>query len=865
MAIKRPVVIAMLALILGEFLAVMGGHIWMFILCVPLLIVQKITTKRTEIFLVVIFLFAFLGFCVTGNEMENSKNVYLLEEKKVDITGSYEKFEKTSYGYRYYLREVEIAGVKSSSKDRKICLKKIMVYCEKKPEFKPENQIRLKGQLKQFNVAGNYGEFDTRNYYKSLGIYISVEEEKSQVINEESSLFRSKMQELKDILEETFDYICNDLNKGIFQICDGEKSGIYKSIILGDKSDLSDEINDLYQINGIAHILAISGLHISSIGIVIYKIFRKRFKFVISCTASILIVLGFVFMSGMGISAIRAVGMFTFYLFSQMLGRKYDMLSAMSFVVILLCLDNPFVLANVSFQMSYGAMLGILFINPILSDFLGTMYKKRVSLKDINKKEYWKEKVRLFIKNVLINMETSVVLSISINLILLPILAYNYFEISVYGTLLNVIVIPLMTIVLGCGIVAALGTCGVNVLSTIIIGKEIFASAYVVLSKIVILPGCVILEGYEVLCELFSKVPGNVYLTGKPVMLQIVVYYIFLFMIILVVKIVVSKRKEREKSQEENIPDEGRIMAIKSRRERVGEYILKCLKCGVILVLTILLISMISCHDNGKLQVLINDVGQGECILLKKDNFTVMVDGGSSDVKNLKEYRLEPILKSRATKKLNYLIITHADSDHISGVTELLSDIAENRIIIENLIIPIAVIKDDGFEKLINAADKGNTKVTYIGRGDFIEKNGVRIECLHPADEFNADDRNSYSTVLDVSYKKFRMLLTGDISSEEEKLVMEELKNESVLKKYNYAILKVAHHGSKYSTSDEFLNTVRPQFSVISCGENNSYGHPSAEVLKRLETVNSKVYRTDLSGQIVFETDGESMEIVEFD
>lgn len=144
-----------------------------------------------------------------------------------------------------------------------------------------------------------------------------------------------------------------------------------------------------------------------------------------------------------------------------------------------------------------------------------------------------------------------------------------------------------------------------------------------------------------------------------------------------------------------------------------------------------------------------------------------------------------------------------------------------------------------------------------------MEVEDVTIECLHPEPKFTSGERNGHSTVLDISYGRYSMLLTGDISSEEEKLLAEQIENkeESRDNAYNYTILKVPHHGSKYSSSENFLESVSPGYSIISCGKENSYGHPHGETLDRLKNVGSKIVRVDTSGQVEVHTDGFNMDI----
>ena len=245
--------------------------------------------------------------------------------------------------------------------------------------------------------------------------------------------------------------------------------------------------------------------------------------------------------------------MFTFYLLSQMFGRKYDMLSAMSFVTILVCLTNPFIIYNIAFQMSFGAILGILFINPIISDFVCLSSVKLIATNEIRKKQYMKERVKLVIWNVIISCARSMVISLSVNLVLLPILAGSFFQISIYSIVLNVLVIPLMAVVLGSAIIA------VGIEGTALMGgiglEGAVAGGILIVSKIIIFFGCGILEWYEILCKLFLRLPGNIFVTGKPTAWQIILYYLILTIVLTIIKAGEERNKRLKKCYDESLPE----------------------------------------------------------------------------------------------------------------------------------------------------------------------------------------------------------------------------------------------------------------------------------------------------------------------
>jgi competence protein ComEC len=240
---------------------------------------------------------------------------------------------------------------------------------------------------------------------------------------------------------------------------------------------------------------------------------------------------------------------------------------------------------------------------------------------------------------------------------------------------------------------------------------------------------------------------------------------------------------------------------------------------------------------------------------------TCLVDGGSADIKNLGKYRLEPFLKSKGIDELDYAVITHTDSDHIAGLKELM---IEGNIKIHRLIMPAIAekYKDPAYFELVNLAMDSNIRVFYITEGDAIREGEVVITCLHPNKNFIASSSNSYSTVLSIRYKEYDMLLTGDLELEGEDKLIYALQQE--ITGMDYDVLKVAHHGSRYSTSKELLDIIKPEMAIISYGKNNSYGHPHSELLHRLVNSKCNIYTTAQSGAIKIETDGYNVMISKY-
>jgi competence protein ComEC len=231
------------------------------------------------------------------------------------------------------------------------------------------------------------------------------------------------------------------------------------------------------------------------------------------------------------------------------------------------------------------------------------------------------------------------------------------------------------------------------------------------------------------------------------------------------------------------------------------------------------------------------------------------------------KYRIVPFLKSKGVDRLDYVIITHLDQDHISGLVEI---IEEDLFLINCLVLPYLKEKEEKYLDLEEMAAAKNIRLQYITEGNSIHEGPLSINCLHPSIDFVGSTANSYSTVLSVNYGEFDMLLTGDLEDEGERLLIQGFKEGSYRRKWGISpavdieVLKVAHHGSKYSTSEELLELLKPEISLISCSRDNWYGHPHPELLDRLVEAGSTDLITYESGAITITTDGEKLEIEEY-
>ena len=791
--IKRPVFWILLAFVLGEVIAVFDLNIAVPCIVLAIIVIRKIIIKAYEDMgaFVVIFFTLIMGFMLMSNEITTRNHIYDLKENTVIVQGEIYKIENTAFGTNIYLKVVEVENGEKS-----VSVKRIFVNTEKIPNVKIGNIIKVMGKLRQFEEAANKGNFDSRKYYLSLGFYGKIEAGTIEVINSDYSGIRQGLYELRMEIIERLEKLCSD-NKGIFSIINN-KNGIIGAIILGDKTDLDSDIKELYSVSGIAHILAISGLHISFIGMAIYRLLRRRFRFLFSAAVSIPVVLSFGIMSGFGISTMRAIIMFILKIIGEVLGRKYDAITAISLAGLVLLVQNPFVVCNSGFQMSFGAIIAIVLILPIVEEILNTDNK--------------------IIKVLSANFTISLVMN--------PILAWNYYELPTFSFLLNIVVVPLMSVVIVSSIVGIFCSC-------IMFG----------FGKAVIFPGCGILELYTFLCNIINKSSVASIVVGQPKVTIIIVYYAILLVVLFGLKNIRTKYTRAEKERNIIKKETGLVLEKKAKKERriKGQNVKLRLACIVGFLLLNCLIYYI---PNPGFYITFINVGQGDGILIHGDNGTkVMVDGGSTSEKQVAKNCIVPYLKAEGIGTIDYSIITHTDKDHISGILEILENNNSNRIRIKNLVMPDINMKDDTYNELIEKAKLKKINVLYIKKGDTLSLGKTKIKCIYPETTTTASDKNDYCTVLSVKNKTSKILLTGDISKEIEEKIKDDIEE-------NYTVLKVAHHGSNYSSSEKFLKKVNPKYSIISVGKNNSYGHPGNETMERLRKQGGVIYRTDEKGGI---------------
>lgn len=615
--------------------------------------------------------------------------------------------------------------------------KRFLIYISKDNQILDyRDMIKAKAIYQEPTKATNTGCFDYSLYLKTKKIYGIFKVEKIEEIVKLNKIFM--VNDIQKYIKETFR---NNLKK--------ENAELAIGLILGDRSNISNDLQEAFKNANLTHMLAISGAHFSYIIMIVVWICKRIKNKRLEQILLILSIIGFMNLTGKTPSVVRAGIMSIMIIIAGILKRKNDFYTTLSFSLIIQIINNPYVIFDLGLILSYSGVIGIV-----------TFY------------EFFRQRIKLKIVSV----------TLSANVLIIPIMIYNFNTISFTFIISNVLASGLL------GIIVI-----IEFISVIFRFKPIFVLLDICLS---------ILTKIALFC---SKLPfSKIYVPNYAIFIVIAIY-IIIFLII--------------KMKKKSIP----------------------------IIITLLLlfnltisIYMYSKFGKDELQINFIDVNQGDCTLLINKGKTIMIDTGgqinsSYDIgKNI----LHRYLLYKGITRLDYLMLSHFDADHCQAGIFILENMK-----VENLIISKQPETSFLYEQIMKIVKQKKIKVLYVKKGDKFNIGNLKFEIIHPKNEFITDNPlNNNAIVSKISYYNFKMLFTGDIEEIAEKnLLNENLKAD---------LLKVGHHGSKTSTTKEFLDKVNPKIALIGVGKNNKFGHPNDEVIKRLENKNIKIYRTDINGEI---------------
>ena len=582
--------------------------------------------------------------------------------------------------------------------------------------------IKLSGEYKLVDNNTVFNLFNYKKYLLSKGIKYSFTANEIKKISSNTNILYFLKNKIKNYLN-TF------------------KSRNYLNAFLLGENNIDDLYKKSFQSNGISHLFAISGMHITVFTLIINKLLSLLIKNKKTIYLSIYIfLLIYMFLTGFTPSVIRGSLLYILNSLKKVLKINIKTIYILILIFSICLLVNPYVVYNIGFKFSFIISFYLIIFNRIINQYNN-----------------------YFIKTF--------VISLIAFLVSMPICINNFFEINLLSPFVNILFVPFISIIIfPLSIITIIFKPLDNILFFL---TNLIGDFSLLISKI----NCFIIP----LCHINT--------------IGVIIYYLILTYILL------------------------------------GFYKRKYYRIVYIFVILIIHYN-ISYLDNNLYMTMI-DVGQGDSILIKfpNNNGNVLLDTGGNFLKKDAINKLISYFKSSGIKDIDYLIISHGDYDHMGEAINLIENFKIDNVIfncgefneLEIKLISILKNKNIPYHLCIKELNIDNYKLKFLNTDIY-------------------DDENTNSSVIYLNYNDYKFLFMGDASKERE---------EDILEKYNLKdvdFLKAGHHGSNTSSSEKFINSINPKYSLISVGKNNRYGHPKESVLDTLS--NSKIYRTDIDGSI---------------
>lgn len=652
--------------------------------------------------------------------------------------------------------------------------------------------VRLEGMLVLPELPRNPGQFNRRIYESGKKIDFYLENPTVLEVKEQ----RSGVREVVEIWKTEMMNRCE-------KIYPDAEASILEAMLFGEKRELSGDIKELYQAAGISHVLVISGLHISLLALAVAGILRRLgFPMPVWVILSVGVLAGYGILIGQPTTAVRALLMFFVLQGARLLGRSYDLLSALAFAGILMLLDNPDLILDGGCRLSFCAVIGVGWY----------VSEKNKIFRSIGEKEKRKNRGKggkgSSAGAILENIRAGWYLW----LFTLPVMLDTFYQVSVVGILWNLVAIPLLPVIIASG--------GLGV---VLAGWNIF------LGSLAGSPAYGMLQLYQEIGNISEKLPVGMWTPGQPSKPVIAGYYLVIFLLVLVEKQLIKREK----------------------RWKIRKIFPGMELCSMLLLL------LLMAHPwQQREKITFLDVGQGDASLLQSGGQTLLLDGGSTSQKNVGTYVILPYIKQQGISCLEAVVLTHIDQDHINGVTEVLEEGKKGWLTVKNLMYPYWMEGTEQGKQLKKLAEEAGASCRKIRAGDRLTIGKAEAVVLYPKEQEKIAEPNAGSLVLFWKWEGVRAMFTGDLPEEKERELLQNLPA--------CEILQVGHHGSATSTCREFLEQVQPSLAVISCAMKNRYGHPSPDTVDRLKKTGCEIRYTMKSGAITIRKRGREILVTEY-
>jgi competence protein ComEC len=632
-----------------------------------------------------------------------------------------------------------------------------------------------------------------------------------------------------------------------------EVAGVLRAMLLGDRSFVDRDESVDFQRTGVFHVLVVAGLHVGALAIFLYWLGRKlRLSRAWMICFTLTLLLAYVAVIEQRPPVLRATLMATIVVLGGFFYRRLDLLNSAAIAALILLIARPLAVRDSSFQLTFLAIISIAGVAlPWLDKTVQPYARALRGWRDVTcdaahepPAAQFRIDLRtaanwisarlpqrlgmpsefLLIRGIAFSFRIweLLVLTMVLQIGMLPLMARDFHRITLTAPLVNLVAVPLTGVVVPFGFLT---------LGSALLFPAIAKVLAVPLSWITLLLLSVI--------RWFAHFSGGSYrIPGSP-------RWLFASFFVLALFLVLAMRLAHRWQPRIRLTLSSGLLA-----------------CSALIAL----IPFAPVRSAGKLEVTILDVGQGDSLfVVSPQGKTLLIDGGGAfggfagqlqkgNAVDPGEEAVSPYLWSRGYQRLDVVALTHAHQDHLGGLVAILENFRVGKLWIGR------EVASPTLARLEHMAKEKNIRVEHQTRGRRFAWDGVEGEIFWP--EISSSDvapaaKNNDSLVLRLHYGDRTMLLPGDAEKEAER----EMLAQSGGSELRADVLKVGHHGSKNSTTDDFLAAVQPQVAIISAGEDNAYGHPSRELLQRLENTGVRVLRTDRDGAIHVLTDGHTLEI----
>ena len=735
-------------------------------------------------------------FSIISNSIVIYKNIEyeksFKDEENLEVTAIVlSQKEEKDYNYTY-----KIKLLKGKNKNKCLYLK-----IDKKQEVNLEygDKIFITGEFQEPQGMRNEGGFNYKEYLKSLNIYGSVKAKNIKVIEQnKGNIFMNFIYKISDEIKENIEEFM------------GEKySGLLIGLLLGDSSKIDENMEENFKITSLTHILAVSGAQVSYIIVAMYSLLKRKIGIQKTRVVIIASLIFYTALTGFSPSIVRAGIMGIILMISGLVFRKNDIINSIAISLFFMLVYNPFLLENVGLQLSYLGTIGIIGFNKTIILIL-----KNIQIR--NKK--WKYKINRKLILLISKIKEILAVTMSASLAVVPVMIYHF---NLFGTYFLI----------------------TNLLASIIIGPiTLLGTLLVIISFISINIVKILSYILKFLIDIllfissFSKLPISKIYIPTPKISFIIIIYLSLIISLFIYKVFHERNPNTTILRVRNL-----LALVKYKFKQNRDDVIK----KIIIISIIISLCMIFIPRDLKINFV--DVGQGDStFIITPKNKTILIDGGGSNTGSFDvgENTLLPYVLDKGYNKIDLMIISHFDSDHVGGLLTILEEIK-----VEKVLIAKQEEQSENYKRFFNIVKEKNIPVIVGKRGDKINiEKDLYLDILFPeSEQIEENVINNNSLVFNIYYNNFSMLFTGDIEEIAEKRIIE-ITNKSRLKA---DIIKIPHHGSKTSSTRELLEIVLPKIALIGVGKDNLFGHPSSETIDKLDELEIKTYRTDINGEIM--------------